>query len=493
MVKRRTAKSLILLLLAITTVLSSCKGAGENAGNPVINVNATQVTDRESMLPEAQILYEKEEMKPGILVDLKGYDTEGEKLAIFEGDILPRLFFLIDNVTNETVYTGSVEVRYEADDENKASGVGDFSCVTEPGDYHIEADFLGASKDFKILPEMYEDLLASTFEGLKSLRMDDQKPEYIGLEDQLLTKIEVSGGWSTGSDGQRDVAEGCLAILDLIKAYEYFQQALNDNLAAGEDTETGSAVLDEVIFEAKWLMKMQNPETGGVYTGITLKKENENDPGKLVVVGETTRATAYYCAVMAELSYVLTKAVPSFSQECLKRAMLAWNCIEANKELVTESQKFRAAVEMYRATGNSVYKDVLNEYLKVHADRDFEERLELDAAMSYMSTSKNVELEYCTTLMRHFMSKTENIAVNSKEARYLVEEGVFDEAVLLRNVSELVEADFILTSQEYYRIEINYLHYFFGRNPESEICTALSGNPDFYAQFMILLGNLLSK
>ncbi len=492
MKRKKTVYSIISLVLAAALSLTACSKQGG-----LVNVPGHVGTEGGSgqvktMLSEARIEYDKVSMSPGILVDLVGYETDAEKIAVFEGDILPRSFSVVDNKTGEKIFHGVVEEKIEATEGTLACGIGDFSEIIEPGDYHIEAELLGYSKDFSISEGIYEKLLKEKFESLRALRFDDSTAEYVPLEDKPETRLEVSGGWTTGEGGQRDVAEGCLAIFDLIKAYDYFSDAL-DGVLLAEGSDKRSPIIDEIIYEANWLTKLQNRETGGVYTSVTLKKENENDAGKLVIVGETTRATAYYCAVMANLSYFLSKTEPELSKECLLNAVLAWNCLEANKELVTESQKFRAAVELYRATGNTAYKDALDEYLKVHADRDFEERLEIDGAMSYMSTSKNVNLDYCTTLMRHFMSKAERNAISSKEARYLVEDGVEDEATLLRDVSELVEADFILTSQEYYKIEINYLHYFCGRNPESGICTSFSENPDTYAQFMILLGNLLSK
>ncbi len=474
--KQIISKSLIVFVLA----LSLPAGCGNNVSVSAesIEISVSEIhTEVKPMLPEAELLYEKAEMLPGIQIDLIGYVPEENKIAILEGSILPGYFNVINNTSGEVVFTGVVQSEHADTDEETHYGIADFSKVTEEGTYHIEAELLGRSKDFEISSAIYRDMLAASFEGLSKLQRDSSNPENVPLEEDSAKMIEVSGGWVTNSNGERDVVEACVAVFDLLKAYEYYRKAY-------EETDILALAKEEV----KWLIKMQNPETGGVFSSVSRK----NESNEYIVVGETTRATTYFTALMAKCSYVYVNADPAFSKQCLQNAVSGWNCLEANRELVGASQMFRAATELYRATGGKNYLKVIDEYLEVNSNKAYEERIEIDSAMSYMSTSRSVNLAYCTTLMQQFMARTEKLATDSKEARYFWAPGCDDDLKILRNIAELVEADYILTSREYGDIELNYLHYLCGRNPDSTIHNEFSDTPDAYAELILLMGRLLT-
>ena len=168
---------------------------------------------------------------------------------------------------------------------------------------------------------------------------------------------------------------------------------------------------------------MQNPETGGVYTAVSPKLNEQGTSEGFVVMGETTRATAYYCATMARLSYMIKKYDPKFSAKCIEAANLSWKCLEKNKELVDPA-------EMYRAVGYAAYGSVIDKYLKENADKDYEERIVLDGAMVYMSSTRATNVDHCMRLMEHFMSRTEDKSNASRASRYLVEPGEIELTVL---------------------------------------------------------------
>lgn len=471
-------KSLILCLICGFLVT----GCGEQTVTPEI-VAFAETNNRQTMLDAPEIAYEKEEMLPSILVDLVGYLPTADKIAVIEAEILPGEFDLVNAETGEVVFTGEVRKKQCTEDGEKYTGYADFTEYTEEGSYYIETELLGRSRSFAIKKGIYDELFDRTIEGLRSLKDVESDDLYLQQENAGGLPVEVSGGWYTSQDGGKDVCVGCLSVLDLITAYEYFPKAYTDESGNGIPD-----ILDEVIFETEWLMKMQNHETGGVYTAVSTLEEKPE--AGLVVMGETTRATAYYCASLAHFSYVIKKYDPGFSTKCIEAAGEAWKCLEANKDLVAGTQMFRAAVEMYRATGNAVYRKVVEDYLKDNYDKDYEERIALDGAIVYMSSSRATVVNYCTGLMEHYMSRTENKSNAANASRYLVESAGLGEEELLRNLVEIIIVDFIISNAEYGTIEENYLHYFCGRNPGSTIMDGMKYNPDAYAEFIVLLGKL---
>lgn len=490
---RRIVATLLAMtvLLSTTLFLSAC--GGTTPGNPAATnqQDSAQVqAQATTMLEEPEILYEKESMRPSILVDLIGYLPESEKVAIIEAPIIPGRFSLINKETGKAVYSGNVKVKECPEDGELLTGIIDFSDVTEEGTYYLEAELVGRSFDFEIKTGIYDSLFRSAFIDLLALKDDSEAEMLVSLEGDDSVKKDVSGGWITGKDKQKDVCEGCLAVQDLMLGLEFYPKAFGDDMGTKKSGNNIPDILDEIMYEAEWLMKMQNPETGGVYTSVSLQKVDLSEEYRLVIMGETTRATAYFCATMAKLSYIVKKYDSKFSVKCIEAANLSWKCLEANAGLVDKTQMFRAAVEMYRATGYKVYKNLIEDYLKANADKDYEERIALDGAITYMSSTRSTNKDYCTKLMEHYMSRTEDKSNSAKASRYLVESGDREENVLLRNMVELAVVNYIISNQEYTTIEENYIHYLCGRNPESVVCTGFNESPDAYAQFIFLAGKL---
>ena len=474
-------------LLLVTAMISGCGGnpltpAPANAGNDTENITA--------MLEAPEIAYDKTPMHPSILVDLKGYDVKGNKIAVIEAPILPSIFKVVDKESGAIVMSGNVKVRECGEDGEEYTGNADFTGITEPGTYYIEADLIGRSNDFEICENKYALLASEYLKKLSDLKVSTLMSLEVPLEDDANVKIEVSGGWITGEDSRKDVCEACLAIQDILTGMEYFPSAFGDDAGLEYSGNGIPDILDEAMAETEWLFKMQNKETGGVYTAVSLIKDETSGTESYMVMGETTRATAYYCATMARMSYMVKKYDPEFSKRCIEAANISWKCLEANTELVDPAQMFRAATEMYRATGYGVYSGVIDTFLKDNADKEFDGRLVLDGAVVYMSSTRSTNVKYCTTLMENYMSRTEDKSNSARASRYMVEQGDREVSVLLRNLMEIMVADYIISNQEYKNIEEDYVHYMCGRNPECEIYCEGITTPDMYVQFIVPLYRL---
>lgn len=106
------------------------------------------------------------ELTANVLVDLKGYSTDGKKTAAVRGRKAPGEFRLVDSKTGETVYTGSVtEVVFHAGQE-LYSGVIEFDGFDTAGSYYIECDILGRSHTFVIQEGLYQELFQAVYEEL---------------------------------------------------------------------------------------------------------------------------------------------------------------------------------------------------------------------------------------------------------------------------------------------------------------------------------------
>ncbi|MGN1087281.1 MAG: glycoside hydrolase family 9 protein, partial [Porcipelethomonas sp.] len=192
--------------------------------------------------------------------------------------------------------------------------------------------------------------------------------------------IDVSGGWHDAGDYGRYIVPAAKAVADLLYAYESNPGLYSDSIGIPESGNGTPDILDEARYELEWMKKMQRAD-GGVYHKVTCESfpgyvspEKETEP--LIVTPVSTTATADFCASMA-LAYEFYKDIDSdFAQDCLSRAERAWSFLESNPNLIFSNpedivtgeygdtsdrdERYWAAAQLYRATGNSRYENALN-------------------------------------------------------------------------------------------------------------------------------------
>ena len=478
-VKRIISSSLAAMLL-----LSGCGNTSSDGNNVVQTVNA-----KESMLSEPVLFSETTVTYPKILVDESGYLTASDKTAVLKADLLPADFDVIDKETGEIVYEGKVTAKNTGDEAETEYGIADFSDLSKEGTYYIETEILGRSKDFTVTTDKYEDLYLSALKKLDSLRCENCHTKKAGVEGNAELSIDVSGGLHTDDSNNKDVVEGCLAVMDICTALEYYPKVFSDDEIISFSGNNIPDLLDEAIYEVEWLLKMQNSKTGGVYASVVYSE----DDLEYKVISETTKATAYFAACMAKFSVTVKKYDANLSKKAFQAAALAWKCLGANKDIVTAEQRFRAAVEMYRASGSGVYNSAVLDYLKDNADKDFESDSVLDGAITYLNTTRSVNMDYCTSLMSTFMDRTEEKINLAESNPYGIESEELTVDELLRNMFELIIVDYIISSNAYTGTEEDYMHYLCGRNPESASLIDDINTPDSLVRFTAFTAKLSAE
>lgn len=492
-------KIVLFFLCILVGMIAGCGSQRTQAGThtvehpskeDVVQNDKPQIhNDKSQMLDSPEFLYDYVEMKPAVIVDICGYEIGSDKEAVVTGKTLPTTFDVCDCESGDVVFHGMVRQIACTEDDEIITGICTFTDFDTEGKYYIWTDTCGKSYSFEIKEDIYSDLTKQAFAKLHSMRNTETEP--IAMENDSSIMLNVNGGWNTAPDGRRDVTTGCLTALDLMMAYEYHPKAFSDDFGIEESGNKIPDILDEIRFETDWLMSMMNVKTGGVYDSVSIFGEDTDSPVK-VIVKETTKATAYACTALARFSYIYKKFDSDYCNKCMNAAGKAWKCLAANKDIVAPEQMYRAAVEMYRATGYGVYKSVIVDFNKANAGNPYSGRITMDAALSYLDTPRNIEVDHCTKLMSEFMSETEAKANMSRQSRYMVESADTSDMDLLRNAVEFVMVDYIVASKEYATIEEDYLHYLCGRNPNAAICDAFADNPDAYAQFVLVAGKLMT-
>lgn len=483
------SRALMIKFISIILTATLLAGCGEQSVAPVKVESSMHEngTTRASMLETPEVTYEVPQMFSSILVDRLGYDLNDKKQAVIVADMLPASFALYDATTGEAVYKGLVKKSVCTEDGDTYTGICDFSDYETEGEYYISAEIVGVSENFFITDNMYEVRMKEAYTNfLKNVcNCDDTS---VSLENSAETALDVSGGYHTDAAGSKNVVDGCIAIMDMLTAYELNKKGYSDNIGIQESGNSIPDIIDLVIRETDWLLKMQNSSTGGVYAYVST-----NQDGQKIIVGESANSTAHFCAAMAKCATVIKPFDAKYAKNCSSAASKAWKCLEANKSLVPEDQLFRAAVEMYKLTGYTAYSTLIINYLMANADKEYEGRTVLDGAITYLATNKYTDLAACNALMANFMSRTEDKATSASHSRYFVESALMTPEELLRNAYELTLVDYVISSTEYTKLEKNYLHYLGGRNEKSVIYFNNITGLDAYAELIVLTSTLNKK
>ena len=205
----RMKKAAVILLIVLLTgcMPSQLENKGEVSGNTIAG-----------MEKEPVISYEMPAASPTILINQFGYINESSKVAVFKGSEMPEEFYVVQEDTQERVYTGYTENKGYNEKLQEYNGYGDFSEVTRPGTYYIEAPILGRSYSFRIGEDLYGQALKEACKQYYYSRCGVELAKEYAKEKarsachtgksrfrEEAAALEAAGGWHQFGDGSREV------------------------------------------------------------------------------------------------------------------------------------------------------------------------------------------------------------------------------------------------------------------------------------------------
>ena len=205
------------------------------------------------------------------------------------------------------------------------------------------------------------------------------------------TVISSPYGWYDAGDYNKYVVNSAFSIGLMFAAYEqlpqYFAQ-LKTNIP--ESSNTTPDFLDEMMFNLRWFLTMQDPYDGGVYHKLT----TPNFEGFVMptsckqtryVVAKSVTATLDFAAVMADAARLFEpfqQDYPGFSAQAAAMAERAYQWAKANPksfymqhtlkdpsvttgtygDMSANDEFFWAATALWRLTGKQTYLDDAQQY-----------------------------------------------------------------------------------------------------------------------------------
>ncbi len=291
--------------------------------------------------------------RSAIAVNQIGFFPGAPKVAIVSGKTTGT--FSVQNSAGKIVFTGKLKPSGQPDFSGIKTASADFTTLQQNGNFMVSVDGLAKSYPFKIELNIYADAARASIKAFYFMRASTNLPEkYAGkwhrakghpdsvvlihpsaasANRPLGTKISAPRGWYDAGDYNKYVVNSGISTGTLLSLYEDFpayMQSLQTNIP-----ESGNHVpdlLNEVLWNLRWMLLMQDPEDGGVYNKLTnaafdVMEMPEKGTAPRYVVQKGTAATLDFAAVTAQAARIFKafpQQLPGLADSCLSASKKAW-------------------------------------------------------------------------------------------------------------------------------------------------------------------------
>jgi len=309
-----------------------------------------------------------------------GFYPNGIKIAVLTHAKPGRFYIKTGN--NKTVYTGDLKQASQPAFSGNYTFIADFSTFSKPGKYMVYLPGMGYSFPFTIQPSVLKPVADASIKAFyfqrASIALDEK---YAGKwhrveghpDDKVLvhpsavsdkrpagTVIASPQGWYDAGDYNKYIVNSGISTATLLSLYEDFPSYMKTvRLNIPESNNQLPDVLDEVLWNLRWMLTMQDPNDGGVYhklTNANFDKMVMPDKANMVryVVQKSTAATLDFVAVIAQASRIFKKfpkQAPGLADSCLNAAELAWQWALKNPAVIYDQDEMNKTFSPKITTG----------------------------------------------------------------------------------------------------------------------------------------------
>jgi endoglucanase len=345
-----------------------------------------------------------------------GFTPSSPKIAVVTGKTDATKFYI--TVNDSTLFTGSLSEERQSKNSSTVTKMADFSAFNREGVYRISVPGVGTSYQFRIGKDVFSDVSKAVLKAYYFMRSDmPLDANYAGkwarkaghpdtavlVHSSAATDARPTGtmisspkGWYDAGDYNKYIVNSGITTGTLLSSYEdfpdYFKK-LNTNIPESKDAVPD--ILNEVLYNLRWMLTMQDPNDGGVYHKLTNAVFDGMVPPGVTkdpryVVQKSTAASLDFAAVMAQASRVFAgfkKQLPHLSDSCLNAAFKAWDWSQKNPSVLYDQRSMNqtfspavttgdygdrsvnddfywAATELFATTQDKLFLAVINERVK---------------------------------------------------------------------------------------------------------------------------------
>lgn len=348
-----------------------------------------------------------------IRINQEGYYVQAPKIAAVVGNIPATDFYIVGAGRNDTLYRGVLSGLKQSSNSSLQTKLADFSTFQRKGNFRLVVPGISSSYVFRIADHVHHASAVAVLKGFYYQRVSmPLEKQYAGKwhrpaghPDMAVlihpsaatekrpagTAIASPGGWYDAGDYNKYIVNSGITMGTLLSAYEDFTgyfDTLKTNIP--ESNNRIPDLLDEILYNLRWMLTMQDPADGGVYNKCT----NAAFDGMVMpgvtkapryVVQKGTAATLDFAAVMAQAARIykrFDKQLPGLSDSYLTAAKRAWQWALKYPDMVYDQDRmnkehnpavttggygdrsfgdewFWAAAELMVTTGDAAYDGVI--------------------------------------------------------------------------------------------------------------------------------------
>ncbi|MDJ1496985.1 glycoside hydrolase family 9 protein [Cytophagaceae bacterium DM2B3-1] len=298
-------------------------------------------------------------------------------------------FYILNTTHTDTLFSGKLQKPVTNAISGKIVRLADFSSFHKQGTFILSIPAVGYSYPFTIKNNVHHLLAVSTLKSYYYQRAsipliskfagqwaraeghpDTQiliHPSAASANHPAGTIISSSRGWYDAGDYNKYIVNSGITMGTLLSLYEDFPkytETIHTNIPESQNAIPD--LLDEILWNLRWMLTMQDAEDGGVYHKLT----NASFDGMIMpdrtikpryVVKKNTIATLDFAAVMAQASRVFRKypkQLPGLADSCLQSAQKAWIWAQNNPEVLYQQNLINQQNDPDITTGS--YEDKSN-------------------------------------------------------------------------------------------------------------------------------------
>jgi endoglucanase len=310
-----------------------------------------------------------------------GFYPDGQKLAVVLTESATE-FYIVSSSDSRKVFSGKLSDVKQSTYSPRKTKIADFSKISDVGNYFLVVPQVGSSYEFSIKERIHESIVKASLKAFYFQRFSLPLTRQFagqwarassGSHNDILVHPSAASekrpagsviasprGWIDAGDYNKYVVNSGITTSTLLSAYEDFSSYYDSlNLNIPESKNALPDILDEALWNLRWMLTMQDPNDGGVYHKCTNAKfDGMVMPDKAIspryVVQKGTAAALNLAAVAAQAARIFqrfNKQVPGLSDSCLSAAKKAWAWAKQNPTVEYDQNKMNKSFDPDVSTG----------------------------------------------------------------------------------------------------------------------------------------------
>ncbi|TGE05220.1 glycoside hydrolase family 9 protein [Hymenobacter fodinae] len=327
-----------------------------------------------------------------------GFYPKAPKIAALVG-AKPGTFTLTAPGSERALFTGTVGAKQHNPGTGEDVRLADFSAFTTPGTYVLRDAGGRVSYPFQIQRRVHEGVARAALKSYYYQRVSTALPAlYAGRwsrplghpDTQVLvhasaataqrptgTLVSAPRGWYDAGDYNKYVVNSGITMGTLFSLYEDFPTYCRTfREEVPESSNRLPDVVDETLWNLRWMLAMQDPTDGGVYHKLTNAAFDGMEMPALTtkpryVVQKSTAAALDFAAITAQASRILKqfpRQLPGLADSCLQASVRAWQWAQAHPQVLYRQADINKQVDPDISTGEYGDQDLHDEWVWAAAE-----------------------------------------------------------------------------------------------------------------------------